>query len=335
MRALFQRRVSGDDTLLRLAELRFRQAGLAAEVYAGSPSELEHVLGLVPSHRDAPVVHLDRNVNVLDGHSRERVAEFARRFAGRVWGLVFHDKTAMASRGDELVVALRELDGIGRGGAATPYLFLEYAAGVEPERFVELAERVRDTEHVSMCIDVGHVGIRQARRHFARVHPDLDLAALTPRDPRLPELVDDVRDAVATALPTVLELTRSLRRIGKPVHFHLHDGHPLIPGLSDHFSFLTEVAIPFCDHGRWSLPSLYGPTGLAHIVDEATYPNGGGLSSLTLEIHQAEGRLPLGDAEELFAHWSDRANAERMNYWLAVLVQNSLLIRGATESATC
>ena len=45
-------------------------------------------------------------------------------------------------------------------------------------------------------------------------------------------------------------------------------------------------------------------------------------ASLTLEIHQAEGRLPLGDAEGLFGHWRDVTNAERMNYWLSVIAQN-------------
>jgi hypothetical protein len=48
--------------------------------------------------------------------------------------------------------------------------------------------------------------------------------------------------------------------------------------------------------------------------------------SFTLEIHQVEGRLPLGDAEGLFRHWPDTANAERMNNWLSVLTQNAILV---------
>lgn len=58
--ALFQRRVEGDDALLELAGLRFAQAGLAAEVYAGTPGELEHVLRFLPPHPYLPVVHLNR-----------------------------------------------------------------------------------------------------------------------------------------------------------------------------------------------------------------------------------------------------------------------------------
>ena len=74
---------------------------------------------------------------------------------------------------------------------------------------------------------------------------------------------------MATALPTVLELIRRLGAIGKPVHFHLHDGHPLIAGLPDHFSFLTQVPVPFTYEHRRSLAPLYGPAGLASIVTTA------------------------------------------------------------------
>ena len=41
LHALFQCGVDGDDALLRLARLRFDQAGLAAEVYADNPDQLE------------------------------------------------------------------------------------------------------------------------------------------------------------------------------------------------------------------------------------------------------------------------------------------------------
>jgi len=34
---LFDKRIEGDDRLLELARLRFRQAGLGAELHAGSP----------------------------------------------------------------------------------------------------------------------------------------------------------------------------------------------------------------------------------------------------------------------------------------------------------
>ena len=49
LHALVQRRIDGDDALLRLARLRFEQAGLAAEAYAGFPEELEGLLAFTPS----------------------------------------------------------------------------------------------------------------------------------------------------------------------------------------------------------------------------------------------------------------------------------------------
>ena len=49
--------------------------------------------------------------------------------------------------------------------------------------------------------------------------------------------------------------------------------------------------------------------------------------SFSLEIHQGDGRLPLGDAAPLFRHWRDTTNAERMNAWLDVLAENAALVR--------
>lgn len=328
LRALFQQRVDGDDALLRLARLRFGQAGLAAEVYADSPEQLDRILDLAPARPFLPVVHLHRGVDLLHPGGRAAVEAFATRFAGKVAGLVVHDKAAMASRTDDLVETLRELG----GRPDRPWLFLEYAAGLEPGWFVEVAERLRDAERVSFCVDVGHVGIRQARGSFAREHPGLDLATLSPQDPRLPDLADDVQRAVRSALPAVLELTGALGRVGKPLHFHLHDGHPLIRGLSDHFSFLTQVPIPFSYEGRRALRPMYGPQGLAAIVLAAVEAAGAERASLTLEIHQAEGRLPLGDAAGLFRHWRDLTNAERMNYWLSVLAENAMLVASVLPS---
>lgn len=326
--ALFDQRIDGDDALLRLAGLRFAQAGLATETYADSPERLEWILRFAPSHTQLPVVHLSRDINVLTARGRSVVADFAARFAGRVGGLVVHDKREMAAHTDDLVAGLRDL---GPRLHAGPYLFLEYAAGLDLGWFVAVGERLRDVRRVGLCIDVGHVGIAEARRNFLRSHPGLDVAALTPDDDRLPDLIADVQGAVSTALPAVIEVTDAVRRIGKPLHYHLHDGHPLISGLSDHFSFLTQIPIPFVNDGRSSLPSMYGPHGLAAIVNAALEARAAVPVTLTLEIHQAEGRLPLGDAVSLFRHWRDLTNAERMNHWLAVLAQNAMLVAAAAS----
>ena len=326
--ALFQQRIDGDDALLKLAGLRFAQMGAAAEVYADSPDQLEYVLQFVPSHARLPIVHLSRRVNVLHGPDRAVVREFADRFAGRVAGLVVHDKREMAGNTDRLLAAMRELNAHLCQRPDSPLVFLEYAAGLDRGWFIEVAERLQAAERVSCCIDVGHIGLRQATARFERRHPGLDLKKLSPMDERLPGLIADVQDAVGSALPHVLEVIGSLGRLGKHVHFHLHDGHPLIPGLRDHFSFLTRLPIPFSYEGRRSLSTMYGPSGLASIVSTATAACAPQGVSFTFEIHQVEGRLPLGDAAWLFPHWQDTTNAERMNHWLSVLSENALLISG-------
>jgi hypothetical protein len=321
--ALFQQRVAGDDALLRLASLRFAQMGVAAEVYADTPGQLEYVLQFVPPHQCLPMVHLNRRINVLHEQGRTVVREFADRFAGRIGGLVVHDRQEMETQTDPLIAAMRELNARLCEGPGDVTVFLEYAAGLDPAWFLHVAESLQAAERVSSCIDIGHLGIRQASFRLGQRHPGL---RLTLADGRLPDLVEDVEDAVHNALPDVLDVTRALGRLGKRIHFHLHDGHPLIPGLPDHFSFLTRLPIPFTYQDRRSLSTMYGPRGLASIVStaaEACPPNG---ASFTIEVHQAEGRLPLADAAGLFPHWRDTTNAERMNYWLSVLSENALLI---------
>jgi hypothetical protein len=234
----------------------------------------------------------------------------------------------MEAQTDRLLTVLRELNARLCERPGGPFVFLEYAAGLEPGWFVEVAERLQDAERVSCCIDVGHVGIRQASARFTRSHPGLNLGDLNPEDGRLPDLVAEVQDAVGSALRDVLDVTRSIGSLGKQVHFHLHDGHPLIPGLPDHFTFLTRLPVPFSYQGRRSLSMMYGPGGLASIVSAATEACPQGVS-FTLEIHQVDGRLPLGDASRLFSRWRDTTNAERMNYWLSVLGENAMLVSQA------
>jgi hypothetical protein len=324
--ALFQQRFAGDDALLKLAGLRFAQMGVAAEVYADTPDQLEYVLRFVPAHARLPVVHLNRGVNVLHERGRSAVREFADRFAGRIAGLVVHDQHDMEAHTERLLAGLRELDDHLRERSDSPVVFLEYAAGLDLGWFTQLAEQLQHAEQVSFCIDVGHIGIKQASARFRLRHPGLGLGHLTTGDDRLPDLVADVQDAVGGALPGVLDVIRSLGRIGKPLHFHLHDGHPLIQGLPDHFSFLTRLPIPFTYQGRQSLSTMYGPDGLAAIVSAAIEASPSRAVSLTFEVHQVEGRLPLADAAWLFRHWRDTTNAERMNYWLSVLSDNAMLL---------
>ncbi len=296
--ALFQQRLSADDALLRLAQLRFAQMGVAAELYADTPDELEHVLRFAPTEPRLPVVHLNRGIDLLQEQGRQAVRDFAGRFAGRISGLNVHDRRGMADLDASWLSAMAELDAFLDKEAPDVTLYLEYAAHLEPGRFTGMMDGLTD----------------------------LALTGLGVADERLPGLVADVQDAVGGALGDVQEVIRAVGGLGKPVHFHLHDGHPLVPGLADHFSFLTRLAIPFSYEGRRSLRMLYGPAGLAALVSAAVRACRPGGVSFTLEVHQVQGRLPLGDAASLFPRAQDTTDAEQMNYLLNVLSENAVLI---------
>jgi hypothetical protein len=325
VRAMFQQRVPGDDALLRLAGRRFREAGMPAELYADSPDQLEHLLSFVPEHDTLPTIHLSRSANLLQESGRELIESFTTRFAGRVAGLVVHDKAGMAERLDELVAAMRALGAPSSARVGGPTVYLEYATGLPIEEFVSVAEQLADDELASMCIDIGHVGIQHARGLPLTSGSGIAWSNLSLTDPRLPEVVDQVQAAIRSAVQVVLELIDRVAGIGKRVHYHLHDGHPLVRGLADHFSFFTRFPVPFEVAGVYAVPPLFGPVGLAAVLDHAVRSSPAASASLTLEIHQVEGRLPLDAAAELFAHWRDLTNAERMNYWLSVLADNHLL----------
>jgi hypothetical protein len=112
--------------------------------------------------------------------------------------------------------------------------------GLPIEEFVSVAEQLADVELASMCIDIGHVGIEHARGLPFASSSGVAWSNLFLTDTRLPEVVDQVQAATRSAVRAVLELIDRIARIGKPVHYHLHDGHPLVRGLADHFSFFTR-----------------------------------------------------------------------------------------------
>ena len=334
---LFEKRIEGDDCLLELARRRFQEAGMGAEMHAGTPEQLESVLKFRPAP-DAPVVvHLPRDFNLADENSRRRIADFAGRFAGRVHGLMLHDHRDMAMRPDEFVRAAREMNSRLQPIARCPLVFVEYAAGLEPEVFADFFESIRELEKISACIDVSHVGIRQAQRAFAQIHPGEDVCALKSQGSSLPHVMADVDAAVDSALPAVLNLIAAIGALGKPVHFHLHDGHPLSTfspfGVSDHLSFLMEIPLAFEHRGRWSVPLMFGSAGLFQIVAQALKSIGAARVSFTLEIHPTFEQLPLGAAAALFGHWRDKTNAEKMNRWLAVLQANHRLLQAGINAA--
>ena len=333
--ALFQKRIEGDDALLELARLRFREAGLAPEFYASSPDELEWLFSFRPD--PAPpavvhpaVVHLPREINLLTSEGRARVLEFASRFAGEADRFVVHDQLEIATRFEEYQRALTELDTAFQELPHHPCLFIEYAVGLSPDVFCKAHERLLHLPNVSACIDIGHLGIYFARQAYNQLHPSEDICSFNPTDKRLPERIEDVQNAVDNVLPMVLPVVRKLAASGKPLHFHLHDGHPLSTfspfGVSDHLSFFEKIAIPFEFKGKKELTPMYGANGLGKIVAESMACLDLDRVTFSLEIHPTEGSLPLGNASGLFSHWQVKTNATKMNHWLAVLQKNHRLL---------
>jgi hypothetical protein len=330
MLGLFEKKIEGDDALLELARLRFREAGLGMECHVETADEVERLLSLRPAPEAPVTVHLSRSLDLFEEHGREQVKKIAQGFRGRIYGIVVHDQKEIAGRFYEYLAIARTLESILQGIEGSPYLFLEYASGLKPELFVRLFRSLKDCGHVSACVDTGHLGLRCVQEIYSNSHPGKDVCAMAPNDLELPNLIEEIQSAVHNAPVQVVEVVRELAVLGKPLHIHLHDGHPLSNlspyAISDHLSFLSEISIPFDYEGRPSLPPMFGPAGLEAIAAESLRLLRPELISFMLEIHPTEGRIPLGHAENLFANWRDTLNAERMNFWLSILAQNRVLL---------
>jgi hypothetical protein len=330
--ALFQKRIEGDDSLLELASLRFSESNLGTECYAETIDELERLLRFKPRPETVVSVHMDRGIDLFDEGDRKKVLQFAAEFRHEVYGLVVHDQPEIADRFADYIDVLHRLESVLKPLGDGPYLFIEYAVGMEPDHFVELFRETRHLGRVKCCIDTGHTGLRHVRKLYAEKHPGQDACLLEAFQDDLPLIIKDVQDTVAAGIDPVLYLISEIGSLGGPLHFHLHDGHPLHAGpfgVSDHMSFIDRVPIPFEYEGEKSLPLMFGPSGLERIVKESLSMLPSEKVSFSLEIHPSEGRLGLGNASRLFEHWADKGNAERMNFWLSVLTANHKLLREA------
>jgi hypothetical protein len=333
---LIKQGIEGDDALLCLGRARLEEAGLGAELYPVSPDQLAQQLPFRPAGQPC-TVHLPRSINLLEPTGRDQVTTFAVRAAGDVHGMIVHDHRQLGAAPDAAGAAFRDMDRRLKQIAHAPLLFVEYAAGLPPEIFASLFESTAELRRVCACIDISHVGIEVCRTAYGRDHPGVDICSLKTA-PDLAGRLDAIQEAVAEALPAVVALVRRLAALGKPLHFHLHDGHPLSTlsryGVSDHLGFLQEIRLPVAYRGRRLLGGMYGPDGLRHIVQTALAGLPPERLSFMIEVHPQEGRTPLGPHAPLFAHWRDVTNAERMNYWLDNLLLNGKLLREACAVGT-
>jgi hypothetical protein len=333
--ALFEKRFAGDDALLRLAQAKFKEAGMGAEVHAGTPEQLQEILKFRPSLTLPVVVHLPRSFDLVEATCRQQIVELVQRCGESIDGVVLHDHSAIPARHADYVAAAWKLEEMLEDLGEGPMVFVEYAAGLEPGSFTRFFRDILDLERVSACIDIGHVGIRAARAVYARQHGGEDVCGLKSQGQRLPHLIGDVQASVAAGASAVFELIDLILATRKAVHFHLHDGHPLSAfspfGVADHLSFGTEIPLPFEYQGRRGLPTMFGQEGLSKLVAHALHQSGARGVSFTLEIHPTEKRLALGDSASFFSHWADLTNAERMNQWLEDLTRNHEVLRQAIE----
>lgn len=321
--------MEGDDALLRLAQRRLEEAGLGAELYPETVEQLRQQLAFCPTGRPC-TAHLPRDINLLRPEDRERMLAYAAEATGRLEGVLVHDHGQFAEWPDRAEAALREADQRLARLPRAPRLFVEYASGLPLDCFALLFENTRDLQHVSAAVDISHVGIQVCRNLYEQSFPRVDICSLaTSAD--LPQQIDAIQRTVAQARPVVVALVQRLVRVGNPLHFHLHDGHPLSTlsrwGVADHLSFLQEIRLPFTYQGRQRAEGLFGPVGLSEILRTARRGLAWEQLTFLIEVHPQEGRIPLGVYAPLFAHWENRTNAERMNYWLEMLEQTAYLLR--------
>jgi hypothetical protein len=318
---------------LELARLCFKGAGLGTEFYVERPAELNGLLQFKPTPDTPAVAHLDRQLDLLKNEDIAKVVDFAKRFKHDVFGFVIHDQVEIARSFDTYMMALRELAGRLEKIKNSPCIYIEYAAGLSLDLFLRMAEAMADMHGMGYGVDIGHVGLWQARVTYATGHANQDVCALSPGHPQLPEVLEDVEAAARSAIKAVLHVIGVLAKTPRPVHFHLHDGHPLSElspyGIFDHLSFFQKIDIPFPYKGQNYLLPMFGPKGLERIVAEAMRQLGTRRTSFTLEIHPTDAMLPLRKHAHLFNHWRDKTNAEKMNHWLSVLLENHHLVKKA------
>ena len=324
--------IVGDEALLRLAQARFTEAGIGGEFYPGS---VEHMVALF-DYRPPTIpctAHLPRAINILEAAGQSQIVDYATCAAGRLYAILIHDHRDFANDRKQTVSAFRDVNNRLVRIPDAPLLFVEFAAGLDTLFFADLFETTVELEQICPAIDISHVGIHLCKKAYADTHAGENVCALRPDSPDLPAKIEEIQSLVATARIGVIDLTDRLGQLQKPLHFHLHDGHPLSTfsqfGVSDHLSFLQSIPIPFPHQGTQLLTGIFGIDGLRQLIQTARQRVPAENLSFMLEIHPQAGRSSLGNHTHLFAHWQDLSHAEQMNYWLDSLLNNARLVQDA------
>ncbi len=108
---IFHRQIEGDHHLLELAQRRFDEAGLGAELHPESVAEVVAALEFRPQRERRYTMHLPRHVDLVADEGRRLVAAFANRGRTDAYGIVVHDQKEAATRPDDYVRAAGLVEG--------------------------------------------------------------------------------------------------------------------------------------------------------------------------------------------------------------------------------
>jgi hypothetical protein len=299
-----------------------------------APEALLHLMGFLP-FGEPIMVHLPRWVNLQERDHRDFLKKMLRIGGEKVQGFVVHDNMNVQNHPDHVLSAFEAFQNVMSDCAPDKQFFYEYAAGADPDAYAELFERAEAFSNISPCIDVGHVGTRTIRHHYAEHHSGVNVCSFRAWDEGLENLWPEVQTSVDQALPAVLNLIKRMGKIDKPLHFHLHDGHPishLSPyGVSDHLSFEQRIDLPFKIKNRKSIGGMFGIAGLKKIIKTIDTHVVHSRCTATLEYHEQDQRKDLAEDADLFSHWKDTHHAEKMLHWCSALERGAELVAGTQK----
>lgn len=319
----------GDDALLVLAALRFAEAGIGAELYPGAVESFPLVRSFMPDDSWC-TVHATHALDPLTSAGRQEIRRYCEIASGRLRGLVVHDNRGMLVNTEQTQACFNELDQF-LSAQDGPEVYVEYACGLEFEEFYGLIRGFERLRKIGVCIDIGHLAMHAWDLNFRKRQPELEVCKIKPDHPRLAELLPDIERAGAEAFDDVLVMVRRLAGLRVPGQLHLHNAHPLSTfsqyGVCDHLSFFSIIPLPFAYEGRASVDCIFTLPRLRELLRVLKETGALERMNFMLEIHHQPGRKALGQYEHIFAHWSDKTNAELMNYWIELVLQNATILR--------
>ena len=319
--------IKGDEALLHLGHDRYEIAGIGAELHPASPEHLSQILKFAPAGRTS-TVHLPYSV-VLDHDDTDTICDFVFAGGSKISGFVLHDSMSYRddiSSGIEYIKRLSsKLE-----GKTDAFVCVEFAVGLPFEVYFDLIMQIKDLPNIGACIDIGHIGINATVADFYRTHPSIYVRDLKPDPGMSLETFYKIEQSTLAGRNCAFKYIEQICKSGAYVHFHLHDGHPMSTfspyGVCDHLPFFMEIPTLLPEIG--AIGGMYGVSGLRHILELAITNIPQQRRTFTLEVHPQPGaKKVLREHMKYFANWSDMTNAYAMNYWMELVIQNSIIFK--------